>query len=537
MQYIIKMLFLKKFLYLFVIFFALFSCNRQVDSTNIDPSGRRTVNVTQYDDSNVIKHALVIGNGNYTAISGLRNPLNDANDITAALQRLGFTVDKILNGNLDQMENAIVSFKNKLSANKNTYGFLFYAGHGVQSNGENYLLPVDINIQSESFLRVRAVNVQVMLDELNSAGNILNVVVLDACRDNPFSWSRSLTRGLIAVSNQPADSIIIYATSAGSVASDGTGRNGLFTYHLLHNLENPEIDVNEIFRLTGADVSQASNRQQIPAIYSQYFGTAFLGSRPAASVQVTPSAASTLGVRPVFEGFVRIPEGTFTMGSPESEEGRISDEGPQRQVSLSSFYMSTYMVTHSEYSEIMGTEVDRFNFNFAVEVSWIDAIEYCNRRSLRDGLTLAYTINGVGNNRTVTWNKNANGYRLPTEAEWEYACRAGTKTPFYTGDRLLSNQANFGGGKKQVGSYAPNPWGLYDMYGNTREWCWDFYGAYPNIDQTNPTGASTGTFRVMRGSDVWAVADQRRSASRSYGYPFSPDGRNNIAGIRLVRSE
>jgi uncharacterized caspase-like protein len=103
-----------------------------------------------------------------------------------------------------------------------------------------------------------------MLDEINQAGNELNIVVLDACRDNPFSWSRSGTRGLQVVANQPADSIIVYATSAGATAADGTGRNGLFTSHLLNNLKNPGLEVTEIFRRTMGDVAQASNNAQCP---------------------------------------------------------------------------------------------------------------------------------------------------------------------------------------------------------------------------------------------------------------------------------
>jgi uncharacterized caspase-like protein len=108
--------------------------------------------------------------------------------VAAALTELGFNVDKVLDSDLTTMENAIMLLKNRLSVSKNTYGFFFYAGHGVQSNGVNYLVPVNANIPSEGFLRERALSVQAMLSELNDAGNELNVVVLDACRDNPFAW-------------------------------------------------------------------------------------------------------------------------------------------------------------------------------------------------------------------------------------------------------------------------------------------------------------------------------------------------------------
>jgi hypothetical protein len=226
------------------------------------------------------KYALVIGNGSYANLSRLANPANDANDMAAALAGLGFTVDKVLDGSLNDMENAIMRLKNRLSVSKNSYGFLFYAGHGVQSGGVNYLIPATASIPGENYLRERAVSVQAMMSELNDAGNELNVVVLDACRDNPFGWARSGSRGLSVLSNQPADSIIVYATSAGATASDGKSRNGLFTGCLLKNLKTPGLEVAEVFRLTGSEVARASERQQIPAVYKQFFGTAYLGPQP-----------------------------------------------------------------------------------------------------------------------------------------------------------------------------------------------------------------------------------------------------------------
>jgi WD40 repeat protein len=238
------------------------------------------------------KYALVIGNGAYTNVTRLNNPVNDARDMKAALEGLGFTVDLVVNGALDQMESGATRLKSRLSAAQNSYGFFFYAGHAVQSGGENYLIPVDANIQSENFLRQKAVSMQAVLGELNDAGNVLNIVVLDACRDNPFSWNRSGSRGLQVVSDQPADSIIVYATSAGNTADDNpAGRNGLFTTHLLANLKTPGLSVQELFNRTGADVRRASGGRQIPAIYSQYFETAYLGGQPAVAVQPSPSPA------------------------------------------------------------------------------------------------------------------------------------------------------------------------------------------------------------------------------------------------------
>jgi len=509
------------------------------------------------------KFALVIGNGNYTNITKLNNPVNDANDMAAVLQGLGFTVDKVLNGTLDQMESAAIRLKNRLSISKNSYGFLFYAGHGVQSNGENYLIPVDTNIQSESFLRQRAVSVQSMLDELNDAGNELNVVVLDACRDNPFSWRRSGSRGLQVVGNQPADSIIVFATSAGSTAADGTGRNGLFTSHLLRNLKTPGLEVTEVFRRTMGDVLSSSGNQQRPAVYNQFAGLAYLGTRPTPNTPVQPTPApqpaptvqqalqpapvvqpAASPQRPVPDNFIRINGGTFTMGSPANEPERDKNEGPQHHVTVSSFYMGKYEVTQKEYQEIMETNPSNFRGdNLPVErVSWYDAIEYCNKRSVKEGLTPVYTRDGIH----VTWNRNANGYRLPTEAEWEYACRAGTTTPFSTGNNITTSQANYNGNfpynsnakgeywrkTTLVGSFEPNAWGLYDMHGNVFEWCWDRYGNYASEPQTDPVGEAAGDYRVRRGGSWYNDASCMRSAYRDYSIPLS---RNYFIGFRLVR--
>ncbi|MCL2244797.1 MAG: caspase family protein [Treponema sp.] len=252
----------------------------------------------QQDSAVPGKFALIIGNGAYTGgLNVLANPVNDANDMAESLASLGFIVDKVLDGDLEGMEDAIQRFARNLYREKNTYGFFFYAGHGVQAGGDNYLIPVNANIPSESSLRTRAVSVQNTLDDLNKAGNNLNIMVLDACRDNPFSWGRSRTgagsRGL-AVINAPVGSIVVYATSANSTADDGTGRNGLFTSQLLNNIKTPGISVQEMFNRTGADVLTASEGRQHPEISLRYFGTAYLGNSPAAAAVTPPVTQSAL---------------------------------------------------------------------------------------------------------------------------------------------------------------------------------------------------------------------------------------------------
>jgi formylglycine-generating enzyme required for sulfatase activity len=262
---------------------------------------------------------------------------------------------------------------------------------------------------------------------------------------------------------------------------------------------------------------------------------------------------------------VRINGGTFTMGSPSNEPERYEEEF-RHQVTFSSFYMGKYEVTQAEYESVMGTNPSNFKgSNLPVEkVSWYDAVEYCNKLSQKEGLSPAYTIdksrsdpNNFSNNWDdnirwlVTWNQNANGYRLPTEAEWEYACRAGTTTPFNTGNNITTSQANYNGSKPynnnakgtyrekttNVGSFAANPWGLYDMHGNVGEWCWNWWDmiGFGSMEETNPQGVVSGADRVVRGGSWDSYGRNLRSACR-VRVSFSPSDRYNDLGFRLVRN-
>jgi len=230
------------------------------------------------------KYALVIGNANYKNFDKLNNPINDANDIAAILDSLGFKVDKLLDANRVQMEDAVDKLRRRLEASPDSYGFFYYAGHGVQSRtGKNYLIPYDAEIRSENLLAERAVAVDYVLAELEDAKNELNMIVLDACRDFPVAWNRSGgSRGFSQITNPPRGSIIMYATAAGATADEGEGRNGLFTSQLLKNLATTTLSVRDIFDKTGDDVFTVSAGTQHPAISINYFrsGSTYLGSLP-----------------------------------------------------------------------------------------------------------------------------------------------------------------------------------------------------------------------------------------------------------------
>jgi formylglycine-generating enzyme required for sulfatase activity len=239
--------------------------------------------------------------------------------------------------------------------------------------------------------------------------------------------------------------------------------------------------------------------------------------------------------------FVRIEGGFFIMGSPASEVSRHNDE-TQRQVMVGAFYMGKNEVTQREYEQVMRTNPSKFSgASLPVErVSWFDAIAYCNTRSIIEGLTPAYVIRET----EILWDHNADGYRLPTEAEWEYACRAGTKAAFNVGNNITPNQANFDGNypyNKQfkgryrartltARSFSPNDWGLYDMHGNVYEWCWDQYKSYGNAASLDGSLSSPG---VIRGGSWTSEARFLRSANRAL---MDHAAKTDYVGFRVARS-
>jgi uncharacterized caspase-like protein len=191
------------------------------------PTGRG-VTVHQSDQSQRI--ALIIGNASYS-VGRLTNLVNDARDMTAALQRLGFEIISGENLSLREMEDKVRAFGERLR--QGGIGLFYYAGHGTQVDGANYLVPVDADIRNKTDFRYKALEVGYVLGQMEEARNRLNLVILDACRDNPFrSFARSTNGGLAGITSAPGQIYIAYATGANSTASDGGGRNGLFTGEL-----------------------------------------------------------------------------------------------------------------------------------------------------------------------------------------------------------------------------------------------------------------------------------------------------------------
>ena len=260
---------------------------------------------------------------------------------------------------------------------------------------------------------------------------------------------------------------------------------------------------------------------------------------------------------------VLISAGTFTMGESSAAHSVTLSKG---------FYMGQYEVTQEQYQAVMSGNVNGlsaspsfFTSSPASEevqakrpvemVSWYDVLVFCNRLNMLAGLTPVYSIGGktdpaewcevptsTEHANYAAWtaaamNQNASGYRLPTEAEWEYACRAETTTTYSFGDSINGDYAWYSGNSNfrthEVGKKLQNAWGLYDMHGNVAEWCWDWYGNYASGAVADPTGPAAGAGHVTRGGSWNDLATQLRSAYRGVS---TPDFRNSPIGFRLVRS-
>ena len=532
------------------------------------------------------RFALVIGNGDYRGASKLNNPANDAVAVAAALEKLNFNVTRKIDAELTTMEDAVASFRKSLT--KDSVALFFYAGHGLQVKGENFLLPVDAEVKEESQVRRKCFPVDELLGELEASSAALKVVILDSCRDNPLtrSFNRSAGEGLASIANIPDGTIIAFSTSPGKAALDaapGVRGNSPYTAQLVAALDRRPAGGLEITRAL-KDASKAVKQLtgQVPwmnqdatiddfYLWNESFASvtpkivpptkpAVKKPTPARSLQPVahPSGTSI----PTFENsigmkFVIVPAGQFQMGSPDSDPDAEDDEKPLHRVKLArNFHLGVYEVTLGQFLKFYhgakhqtdaekdgkggwgfdtatrsvkqslqfvpwSTGFDQTMDHPVVNVSWNDAQAFCQWLSEKEGLK----------------------YRLPTEAEWEFACRAGTTTRYYTGDdidgpNIISNNVEGDRFKNSapVGSFRANRLGLYDMHGNVLEWCDDWYrrDAYASRGAltTNPkTDVDEREFKVARGGG-WSfhyVYDRAANRTRS-----APSDRNDALGFRVV---
>ncbi|PKN08350.1 MAG: hypothetical protein CVU73_07815, partial [Deltaproteobacteria bacterium HGW-Deltaproteobacteria-8] len=399
-----------------------------------------------------------------------------------------------------------------------------------------------------------------VLGRMEDAGNGLNIVILDACRNNPFARSfRSESRGL-AKMDAPTGSLVAFATAPGDVAADGAGKNGLYTSHLLRNLRTPGLKIEDVLKQTrigvAADSAKMGKRQtpwESSSLMGDFyfkpgvgqaapapFAVAFPSAAPQAPPQVAMAPAPKEPPAPAAEPkvgdtwtepttgmeFVWVPGGTYEMGcgpwagvSGFGVFGECqSHEKPVHAVRLDGFWLGKYEVTQSQWETLMRSNPSKSSrgAKYPVEnVSWYDAKEFLSQ------------LNTQGAGR----------FRLPTEAEWEYAARSGGKPEKYAGGDDVARVAWYGSNSDashEVGRKAPNGLGLFDMSGNVWEWCEDVYDedAYASHARENPLISGGGRERVYRGGGWYSMyAKTVRTGNRFHG---SPDRRAQDHGLRLV---
>lgn len=522
--------------------------------------------------------ALVIGNSKYQTTGwALINPENDARLMKQSLESVGFSVTMLLNADEDQMEDAFAAHGARLrGAGADAIGLIYFAGHGIQSEGYNYLIPVDANARTEQDVWAQAPRLGQALQHVRAAGNGVNFVILDACRNNPLpSSSRSAGSGGLAPVARSRGLLVSYSTEPGFTATDGDGKNSPYTLALANIIGQDGLIAEQVFKRVADQVNQATGGAQTPFYNSGLIGEDFCFgdcSRPAPPIDTTSIRVVSGGVgRDVsdattptvavdapetesdFSTFVDcetcpemtvIPSGTFTMGSPESEYRRIDNEGPQREVSIARFATGKFEVTFGQYAACRadgGCEQHDPTENFRKDVLWMGTNRPVMLVSAKDA------------DAYVAWlNTKVDGapYRLLTEAEWEYAARAGTDTAFATGPDISSAQANYNGQRSysnepvdgvylrrpvDVGSYDPNAFGLYDMHGNVAEITAD---CYRNSYEGLPTDGSAvpgnpNCSRAVRGGDFTKVPSYVRSAKRD-SEPASR--RMEELGFRVAKS-
>ncbi len=496
--------------------------------------------------------ALIIGNANYhDGRPPLRSPVNDARAVAEQLRNMNFDVDLKENLGKDQMQLAVAGFVGKLK--KGATALFYFSGVGLQSVRQSYLLPVDAQIRVEEDVWRDGISVDVLLAEMQRMEANVKIIVIDAARVNPFERRFRATSMGLAPIVAPIGTLALYSSGPGKLVKDGFGANSLFATELIKELRTPNRTAEETFNHTRIALSRATKNEQVPLVSSSLSDEFYF--TPSRSLVTEPQALKTPPPRPAATSpaaepparvtalpereppqvkaesgnafrdcadcpaMVVIPAGTFEMGSTRTEYDK-----PVHRVHIAKgFAIGRFEVTFKEWEKCRedggckSRPDDRGwgkGDHPVINVSWLDAKEY------------------------AAWlgKKTGHKYRLPSEAEWEYAARGGSSTPYWWGGGAGARQANCrecNTGQPErtvaVGSYKPNAFGLYDTAGNAAEWvedCWndDYKGA--------PADGSAWTkgncqLRVLRGGSFDSQASYVQSAARfryDYDVPYSANG-------------
>ena len=508
--------------------------------------------------------ALVIGNSAYEKAPLLANPGNDARAVGDAFERLGYSVTRIENATREMLFRGLQDFKR--AARASDVAVVFYAGHGIEVDKSNYLVPVDARLAHDGDIEYEAVRLNLVMGAVEGARR-LGLVVLDACRDNPFAArmqsagaTRSIGRGLARETFAAGGTLVAYAAEDGKTAEDGDGSNSPYTGALLRYLEEPGLDVGLLFRKVRAEVLRTTGGSQKPYEY---------GALPPETIFLASAAAP-----PDDEGTGTAGGGTDDTSPPPPASGDAARayEAAERVGTVEALEAIVVKFPGSVYAILAQAEIakregkralkpeDKFQDcpecpelvvvpggqlgrPFAVGVYEVTFMEWdacvsgggCgghrpNDRGWGRGNRPAINVSWHDAQAYVKWlsRKTGEEYRLLSGAEWEYVARAGTTTAYWWGDDVGRNRANcFGCGSRwdnkqtaPVGSFQANPFGLHDVHGNVWEWtedCWE----------------GDCTRRVLRGGSWYNEPRLLRSAFR---LRYTSGSRNNLAGFRVART-
>ncbi len=461
-----------------------------------------------------------------------------------------------------------------------------FAGHGVQFEGDdqNFFCPADADLEERKSL----ISLKEIYAKLEQCPADRKLLLVDACRNDPLSRlarSRdkvklnSVTRPQMEA--VPKGIVALFSCSAGQESYEWPDvQHGVFFHHILMGWKGAadngdrQLSLDELVAYTRKN-TQSFARVKLGAVQTPQSKGEFNGTWVLRNVSKPNDFKNTIGMT-----LKLVPEGTFLMGSNQADVqlAVLSDsnfkadfaksEQPQHRVQITqALYMSAHETTQAQYKQLMETNPSYFSRSgggvtkvanedtsrFPVEmVSWFDAIEFCIKLSEKENRTPCYRLTNVERSSGSISSAsvailNGDGYRLPTEAEWEYACRARTTTPFHFGSKLNGEEANvegtvpFGTTAKglykarttTVGLYSANAFGLYDMHGNVAEWCQDWYDEnyYLRRVELDPQGETSGRFRAMRGGSWFSNPWYTRSANRGWNMP---QFRLEFGGFRVV---
>ncbi|MBK8556721.1 MAG: SUMF1/EgtB/PvdO family nonheme iron enzyme [Lewinellaceae bacterium] len=590
--------------------------------------------------------AMVVGNSLYQNQSTLPNTLNDADSMAHALQACGFEVLKYKDAGLNTMDKTLTDMSDRLSQSKYQVVLYFYSGHGIQVDGDNYLIPIDAKLSQKVDVKYQALAAQRIIEYMEIYQVPTKILLLDACRDNPFprNWTSrgGLDEGLASMS-APQGTFIGFAAAPGQRSFDGGELgNGVYTKAILQHLSTPDLSIDELFTRVAASTQQIIARYgqvQVPFKNSSltanfYFqekyrtqpdtpgvptspdrdgdgtpdasdecpdtpgsvrgcpdgdfdgipdkddacpfqaGTAQYNGCPAPADRDKddvpddldqcpdkygkldwqgcpdsdddgvpdhrddcpdekgdparngcPAAEAATYTDPLAGTMVLVKGGTFKMGCTSEQQVCTDDEKPAHNVTLRDYYIGQTEVTQAQWRAVMGSDPTELYHTGCDECP----VERVSNEDIQQFLTKLNAQSGGAR------------YRLPTEAEWEYAARGGkqSKGYLYAGSDNLDDVAWYGYEKSYktthpVKGKSPNELGLYDMSGNVYELCSDWYGSYSADSQTNPIGPSSGSGRVGRGGSWGNDPQVCRVADRG---SVAPGYRGNGMGVRLARTK